>query len=213
MNLYWSSQRAIANSKVVKSSAIWLVLVPFAAKALAGIDEIITFNLFNSSIAVKTSLPFSWQLLFLAAVSFTLAGIIYSASCPELVKQYTSFTQFEGDGKSRMQIMHALKNITWNRKTGQPKEEYLPHLTTYFSTYSDNSRITAEEVRKTGRTLFNDITSNRGKNSNAFYFVHEISDKHSQPLIWASFMLYMLGFFAIGAIGIQNVIYVVGTFG
>ena len=213
MRQQWSNLRAIANSKVVKSSAIWLILVPLAAKVLESIDEVVTFKIFSQTIRLNTSLPFSWQLLFFAAVFFTLAGIIYAAFCPELVKQYSSYTKFQEDGNSRMQIMHALRKVTWDLRQQIPKEEYLPYLVTYFQTYTKHSEISAEKIKSDSFELFNEVTSNEGKNSNAFYYVHEISNSHTQVRIWIAFAFYMAGFAAIGLIAIQNIAYVLKSIG
>ena len=213
MRQHWSNLRAIANSKIVNSSAIWLIVVPLGAKVLEGVNDVVTFKVFSQSISLNTSLPFSWQLLFFAAIFFTIAGIMYAVFCPELVKQYPGYTKFQEDGNSRMQIMHALRKVTWNLKRQIPKEEYMPHLLTYFQTYTKYSGITAEEIRSNSFDLFDEVTSNEGKNSNAFYYVHEISNSHTQTRIWIAFAFYMAGFAAIGLIAIQNIGYVLKSIG
>ena len=86
-------------------------------------------------------------------------------------------------------------------------------MQTYFETYTDNEGINHVTIEENSVALFDDITSTKGKNSNAFYFVHEILNAHTQPIIWTSFMLYILGFLAIGVIAIQNIAYVVRSLG
>jgi len=212
MNLKWSSQRAMANSKIVKSSAIWLVVVPFAAKGLASIDNIIELTIFNGSFKISTVLPFSWQLLFFSACFFTLAGIVYSIYCPNIIKLYENFSQFEADGKSRLQINSALREIVWDTPKGKMINVYGPAAIKYFEQYT---KFTDEEIRNhndTGSQLFEDLSKNAGKNSNAFYFVYNISDIYNYKQIRNSLFLYMAGFACIGVIAIQNIIYVINTF-
>ncbi|RRC97699.1 hypothetical protein EHS89_16085 [Amphritea balenae] len=216
MDLHWSSQRDIANSKIVKSSAFWLIIVPLTAKMLDELDGTISMTIFGGNFKLITSLPFSWQLLFFAAVFFTIAGIIYSVFCPDIIKKYSNFSEFESDGKTRMQINHAFKKVTWDYKNSKPKAEYIPFLVTYFNSYSNISETTVindETIEENAKKLFDDIASNKGKNSNAFYFVHEVSDKHRQKLIWTSLAFYILGFCHIAVIAIENIAFVVKSMG
>lgn len=213
MKQYWSSQRAIANSKVVKSSAIWLFVVPLAAKTLESLNGPLVFTVFSEEIKLTTSLPFSWQMLFFSAVFFTTASIVYSVFCPELVKRYVSYTEFEADGKSRLQIIRALRTISWNEKSQTPKKEYLPDLVAFFKTYTESGHLSSEQIINHLAENFNEMPSVQGKNSNAFYHVYEISNAHTQPLIWISFVLYLCGFAAIAGVVYQNIAYVVRTLG
>jgi hypothetical protein len=63
----WTSQISLANSKIIKSSYIWLLIVPLAARALSSIDKVINLTMFGATLEISTALPFSWQLLFIAA--------------------------------------------------------------------------------------------------------------------------------------------------
>jgi hypothetical protein len=213
MNFKWSSQRAIANSKVVRSSAVWLVVVPLSAKLLSSLDEVIDLTIFSGRVSIETILPFSWQLLFFAAVFFTIAGLVYSIFCPDLVKKYETHTEFNNDGKSRLQINYSLKSFTFDNSKGTLKSEYFESVRKYFSTYSKLSRsIDQKSLNKQIISYVEAIDLNQGKNSDAFYFVHELADKHNQYFIMLSFFLYIAGFISIAIIGLQNVFYVIHTF-
>lgn len=84
----WSNQRAFATSKIVKTSFVWLIIAPITAKLFSSINEILEVNFLDETIRVSTTLPFSWQILFFSASAFTIAGIIYSIFCPDIVKNY-----------------------------------------------------------------------------------------------------------------------------
>ncbi|QBZ83124.1 hypothetical protein GHNINEIG_01165 [Hydrogenovibrio crunogenus] len=214
MTLKWSSQRTIANSRIVKTSVIWLFIVPFVAKLLSTIDDVIQLTIFEGSISISTVLPFSWQLLFFAAISFTIAGIIYSIACPEIVKNYENHAQFESDGKTRLQINSALKDMAWDQSDKKFKEKYVSFVKKYLQTYSKLPlQYSDENLNKDGVSLLENISDIEGKNSNAFYYVYELSDTHGQPWIWSSLIFYVVGFICFTIIGIQNILYVVETFG
>ncbi|WP_319557688.1 hypothetical protein [Thiomicrorhabdus sp.] len=214
MTLKWSSQRTIANSRIVKTSVIWLFIVPFVAKLLSTIDDVIQLTIFEGSISISTVLPFSWQLLFFAAISFTIAGIIYSTVCPEIVKNYENYAQFESVGKTRLQINSALKNIAWKQSEKKFKKDYVLLVKKYLQTYSKlSSQYSDANLNENGVSLLEDISDIEGKNSNAFYYVYELSDTYGQPFIWSSLIFYIVGFICFTIIGIQNILYVVKTFG
>lgn len=211
----WESMRNLANSKIVKSSYIWLLVVPLAARLLSKIDDVIDLTIFGSNIKIATTLPFSWQLLFIAACFFTLANIIYSIFCPDLAKNYTNFSEFEAHGKTRMQVHSALKEMVWDNKKPGVKKEYVKTLSSYFHFYNDEIELEEEFLDKKGVALFNDVSTGSitGKNSNAFYFVLNTANSHNSKAIWASAICYALGLIGIGVIAIQNICYVFNTFG
>lgn len=209
----WTSQRELANSKIIKSSYIWLLVVPLSARMLGSIDDVIDLTMFGASMKVSTSLPFSWQLFFIAACLFSVANIIYSIFCPLIVKSYSHFSEFESQGKTRLQINQAIKNIVWNNKKPGVKPEYVKQLSSYFKHYKDGRERDEETLDYETLGLLDDVTDIRGKNSNAFYFAHTISDVHHPNAIKLTFGCYILGLILFGVIAIQNVCYVVGTMG
>lgn len=212
MNLKWSNLFSIANSRVVKSSVIWLFVVPLCAKLLLQVEYPLTFLAFGQKQSISISLPFSWQLLFYAAIFFTIAGIIYSIYCPELVKKYKNYPQFEADGKTRLQINSALRDIVWCHNKNIFKSEYLTISNKYFRSFGPLTPGDNEQsMVGFGVDCFDKVTNIRGLNSNAFYFVYDLSDKKYPFFIGVSLVLYVLGFISLGLIAIENNIYVIGT--
>lgn len=207
----WTSQRALANSKIVKASYIWLLLVPLLARTLNTLNETVNFTIFGAQISLSTSLPFSWQLLFLAACSFSIANILFSIFCPELIKSYENFSEFESHGKTRMQINTALKSIVWNVKGNSVKSEYIKTLSSYFLFYKDGKSRDESRLNSDSISLFNNVDQQIGKNSNAFYFTYAVLDKHNQTAIFFSFLSYLSGLIFVAIIAIQNFYYVIKT--
>ena len=171
----WRMLKAIADSSAVKSSFIWLLIVPLLAKALAKINDTMQFDFFGNELLITTSLPFSWQHLFWAACWFTLANIIYHLRCPELVKTYKTFTDFEADGKGQLQINSSLKSIAWVndrrsfwQKTFGKAEDIDPGVdralldavVKYFWTYTSSTKLSAVDInrRKDGEAAKEKLT-------------------------------------------------------
>ncbi|NQZ57716.1 MAG: hypothetical protein HRT88_09670 [Lentisphaeraceae bacterium] len=180
---------------------------------LRSIDEFIDLTLFGASIKLSTSLPFSWQLFFIAACLFSVANIIYSISCPLIVKSYSNFTEFESQGKTRAQINQAIKALVWSDKKGGIKPEYVEKMSSYLKFYQDGRERDEPQLDCNMIELLNDLTDIKGKNSNAFYYVYNISDVHNPKVITLTFGCYIVGLILFGVIAIQNIYYVVGTMG
>jgi len=147
----------------------------------------------------------------MAACFFSVANILFSIFCPDLVKSYENHSEFESHGKTRMQINSALKNTVWCNKKPGVKTEYTGTLSSYFKYYKDQKKRTEDELDRESLSLFNNVNENLGKNSNAFYFVYAVLDEHNQTVIWLSFTSYLAGLLCIAIIALQNVCYVVGT--
>lgn len=82
----WDQLAATQKSVAVKTLAIWFILTPILAK-------IIESDFLKSLAAVQ--LPFSWQLFYVAALAFFVATLIYQLSCPEIIKNYDGWSDYE----------------------------------------------------------------------------------------------------------------------
>ncbi|HHF2997967.1 TPA: hypothetical protein ACPJ01_004462 [Vibrio diabolicus] len=210
--LNWSSQNSLAKSKMVKSSGIWFVLVPIVAQLLEGFDGALPIIINSKTYELTLVLPFSWQLLFFAAFFFMVAGIIYQVRCSDIVKLYTSYSQFKLEGNSRLQVNQHLKRIVWDDKNGVIFKDYKNVINTYLSNYSSCS-INKLKSDVDYLNVLDDLSISTGQDGNAFYFVYNVSDKDGQRWIMASSVSYILGFICLFIIVVLNFIFVVKSFG
>jgi len=150
----WSYSKTLADSKIVKSSYIWLLIVPISARAFSSLDEIIDFTVFGSTFQLTTSFPFSWQLLFLASCFFTLANIIYSLFCPEIFKENKSYSEFNEHSKTLLQIHDSMKNMVWSNREGAVKPKYTRELSSYFRDFCASPNMDEEQINNSALTLF-----------------------------------------------------------
>ena len=102
----WSSLRALGTNRVVKSAYIWLVLVPIAGKFLSAVNDVADFQIFGTQVSVHLSLPFSWKIFFFGALAFTLGNAIWQFCCPEIVRKYSSYSDFITQGRTVLDIKH-----------------------------------------------------------------------------------------------------------
>jgi hypothetical protein len=211
----WSLSKNLAESKVVKSSFIWLFIVPVAARTLSSLDDVIDLTMFGASMQITTSLPFSWQLLFLAACCFTVANILYSVFCPDILKQYQSFSEFKEHSKTLLQVNGAMKNMVWSNKIPGIKPNYTKQARSYFKHYCDRSEMSERDMEQEGLKVFDniDLAIKANVTNNAFYFVQNIADEYNPYAIKAALIFYGIGLLMVSIIAIENIVYVVRTFG
>ena len=96
----WSSLRVLGTSRTVRSSYLWLMLVPIVAKCLSAVNEIATFTILSATISVPLSLPFSWKAFFFAALAFAVADLIWHIKCPGIIKKYSNYSDFVSQGRT-----------------------------------------------------------------------------------------------------------------
>ncbi len=201
----WSSIRAISNSKMVKSAYIWLMIVPIMAKTLSSLGDELHLKLFGEQFVFNTQLPFAWQMLFTAAIFFALANSIYRLYCPDIIKLYKNYREFEHSGKTIDQTSLYLYDMVWE----SPGFQHIAIIARYF-----DRDLTAENPKEIHACFDNhQYFSQRGQTdpdykSKAFYIVRDFAQTHNQLAIKTAISLYAIGFVFILAITAQNIIFV-----
>ncbi|EKO3698584.1 hypothetical protein P0F10_003348 [Vibrio metschnikovii] len=100
----WSSLNKIHNVKLISSMYIWIFIVPVAAKVLSGTNDLALVTVFDYTFELHLKLPFSWQCFYFSALFFAAATVIYNWRCPKLIQQYSSFSEFESEGKQEWHL-------------------------------------------------------------------------------------------------------------
>jgi len=89
----WYRIKFLPDNRFVKYIVIWLFILPPISETL------------------KAIVPFSWHLLFLAALCFTIANAIYMLRCPNIIKDHISFKGFIGDKKTYLHLKEYQEEI------------------------------------------------------------------------------------------------------
>lgn len=107
----WESLSKIQNTWHVKTTYVWLFIVPIAAKFLSQLDDNVTLTIFQHQFNVLLNLPFSWKMFYFGALCFSLSNVMYLARCYPIVKENRSYFDFEKNGKGKLQIVQYAKQI------------------------------------------------------------------------------------------------------
>jgi hypothetical protein len=82
----WSSIARIQKSTAIKTTAFWFVATPLLAN-LAQQETVATY-------LKGVSLPFTWGLLFLASLFFSVARFLYLSFCPKIIREFSGWEEY-----------------------------------------------------------------------------------------------------------------------
>lgn len=95
----WDSINKLGKNKLLATSYVWLIVVPLFAKILSLIENPLDFSAYIPGLIINFSLPFSWQLFYFSAVIISLAGAIYYFACPSIIKSFSTYAEFQSEGR------------------------------------------------------------------------------------------------------------------
>jgi len=114
----WEEYRDFFQLWYVRYFIGWFSLVPLLHRILRGLpDKIqisndwagvvpgVTFSP-QAPLVLNFSLPFTWQLLWIASFLFFVAFLIYHLKCPPFVKKYNRYSDYTSYG-------HDLRHLAW----------------------------------------------------------------------------------------------------
>jgi hypothetical protein len=84
----WRTLDNLLSSKLVASTFFWLAAIPILARVTERLPDILSFELNAVLIELPLILPFSWLVLYSAALFFGAARIIYLAVCPDHIRKF-----------------------------------------------------------------------------------------------------------------------------
>ena len=205
----WLKISELGNSKIVKSMMIWMFITPILAKALSSVESV-NLPFFETDQSITLGLPFSWQVFFFCALSFTVANLIFQFKCPSLISKFNNFTDF----KSKEDSCYLMVNYFNEHVSENMVRENFVQIGAIVARYTTSRTIAKEWT--------SDDTSNvnwrKGIDSLKHTQLDNMPDLFSALRIelaklypkWTFFcgIFYAIGFIGISIVAIQNIIYV-----
>lgn len=188
----WSKLRGFGESRVLKSSYFWIAFVPLMAKIFRYINTIkIEF------IKLDLELPFSWQMFFWGAFFASIANLIYAIKCPEIVKKFENYSEFEKSGRGNQQLLNEFA-LVYDKSNhfilDEFRREFCEEDDEYMATGSIPKLIIRQDCLK-----------------NAFWYVHEYSNNLEEGYRFLCMLSYSLGFCFFSFVLIQNIWFVISN--
>ena len=109
----WKGLESIGNNNIVKSSYMWIIVIPIIAKFFEKFPTDFSIP-FYKNLTIILVLPFSWQLLYLSALIFAVSTLLFVFFCPEIINKFSNVKEYieKGLGKEQLIIVFS----TWLRK-------------------------------------------------------------------------------------------------
>lgn len=182
----WSQIAGVGRNRLVRSSYIWLLFVPIAAKALQTVENPLTLTGLSEQLHVSMELPFSWKIFYGAAVLFSIANLVFYARCPEIIRDFSNFRDFQNQGRGMEYIYEYVYRIDY-----EPFIELFDKLNNTIRREDGLSRVPTEQVAE-------------------FYWnIHRLEDIRRNWYCNFCALLFGIGLILILFVFIENFVYVV----
>lgn len=149
------------------------------------------FQIFGQALTFSWGLPFSWQALYLAALFFTLANVIYTIFCPAIIKNYDSFNDFMHKDGSSEAIKHLFEPLLNSSEAGYSEmlaKNFRSHVP--MTKPRDSEEWTQRQLFDTGRVHSDNL-------SEAFSNVKGAHEHEKAKVQYITMSFYCVGFLAL----------------
>jgi len=207
LRIRWSDVRALGQNRLVRSSFVWIAIVPAAARIALSLKERVTDPPWAKGMVESLHLPFSWQLLFWAAVCFTFGTVVYDRRCPAIVRDHADLGSFQRAG---MGTGHALD---YAEEVAGPKllDNKEPNQPTYRRRVGSMYIVTRPHPQfDEGRDEFAEVDPDGSigiglTDDSAFWRTMHAADSHRPRWLRATVALYAVGVGLAVFVFLQNV--------
>lgn len=112
--LNWSSLGRLHSIRAVRTTYLWVFIVPVAAKLLEHVSGTVVINFNGTPFAIQLSLPFSWVVFYFSALCFAFAELVYWMYCPRIVRDQSTYKEFREAGKGVEQLDNYMYQVGLN---------------------------------------------------------------------------------------------------
>lgn len=232
-NIGWEFISNYAQNRFVKTSYVYLIVVPLIAKLLSNLENPLRIILSGIEYKFDLTLPFSWVLFYFAALCFTIGYIIFSVIAPPIVKENKDLSSFNNTKKNFNHLVgylanlgihddyvkelgldvsitksvsgvHHSRSILSSKKSPEQLEKVMQKIEVYNCLYRN-----INDFNKENQTI-SQYQNESGYVSLSFWAIHTYANRiFSANWKIASLLFFIIGTILISIIFIQNIIYVI----
>ncbi|HAS6505925.1 TPA: MFS transporter permease [Vibrio parahaemolyticus] len=189
----WAVLKSVEDVRLVKSTYVWLVVVPIAVKLLSKLGDTVTITVAGQPLTFDLVLPFSWQLFYLSALSFVLGNVVFLCFAPSIAKEFRNYGDFRSQGKLR----HDISNY---KATDQAKTDKRVKQLVNAAQFSHKRTFTEEESTNKSHNA-----TQQEKSEFWAVFNERIAINKSARAVCSFF--YLIGFVLFLGVMTQNIIW------
>lgn len=193
----WDTIKGYGATKALKTSYLFLFIVPVLARALVSMPETVTIPVWGKTFEIAIALPFSWVLLFISACLASLGNIIYAIMCPSIIKEFSDFPSFNAAQRDGTYLRRPVRQLALVSDI----TDIMGQLKSVRDLYN-NVPI---EFQRLERTMNGDAEIL----SSEFYFVRDAANLGRPLARLLASLAYFGAFICLGIIAVQNINYVV----
>lgn len=101
----WDKIRSLGNTKALRTSFLFLFIVPLVARTLTDVPEKLDVGPF----IIPMELPFSWIVLYVCSIVVSIGNLTYIIRCPDFLKNYSNFVDFQASERNCSVFMAPLQ--------------------------------------------------------------------------------------------------------
>jgi len=198
--------RTLGESRVLKTSYLWFLLVPISARLLSSIDSVVNLRVFGTPFTITLGLPFSWEILFFGSLFVSAANLIFVVLCPQFVRDFEQYPEYTNSGRTVYNLAFSAIDVI-DRTPAKARKQTVAY-------YRDLAQIPSHlasdlERREPARQAFelrHQIPIERA--ADVFWFVHDSYDEQRRVARFLCTAFYGVGLCCIAFVAAQNVLYV-----
>ncbi len=166
---------------------------------MEGVQDVVTLELLGHSFPIHLSLPFSWKVLFIAAIAFLFANIVYSVFCPSLIKETGAYRDFAEQKRSGTELANLLQYLI-------RAEQIASDVALQWSNWLNSRQVTFPQSQRQSNAIPPEMEE---RAFIEFYaIVVNALAKTNTPARACASLLYASGMIALGTIVVQNIWFV-----
>ncbi len=202
----WLSLDRLGKNIILKTSYLWLFIVPICAKSFQAI-EVLSVPFVASPIPL--TFPFHWKLFYYGSVAVAISNFIYATRCPAFIKQFPTWSSFSRESNSGYRLL--LEAIRYAKECIPSKEEQEVFAARYANRFTKSPFSTPFATRP-GRMELTGLTQHIPEpscQSDAYEFLLQKWDSESRGWRITSTIFYGIGFMFFGVVLLQNFYFVI----
>jgi hypothetical protein len=206
----WPAFERLGESRTVRSTYVWVFLVPIVARAFASVPETIQVPWMSAEIHVSLRLPFSWEMGYYAALSFACGSFVYQLFSPAFSRRYKSYPDFGRDMRGSLSLMtqflrlHMRRSMFWPLKLGPAMKRQFLALTEF----SGDVEFLTDPTKPTPIAALQLTKAKAGHEADAFYVIqHQLNRTYVLARL-VCLVSYLLGFLFILRVAWESFLYV-----
>lgn len=186
----WEYLKPYRKNRVLVSTTWLLLAVPLIVKNRA-------------LLPIDFDLPFSWKILWFAALLFSVSNLIYSLRCPRIIKEFNSFPEFERTQRGLTRLNQLFIDTGLKAGVINVKRSELHTAMNELGEKFLGSGV------KEGCQLSHEMTGQAELSRLSFNWVYSIANRTGYKSRWAAFLGYHTGLILVGWVAVENICHVV----